>query len=132
MDLEFPAALRIAVEVARAHGLADVDVELLADLDVGLEGSDRADSQEVLDEIAELVAAIDALKVGDDAAPLLLRLYGNLMLLGNLADEKNRRASAKRCLVRDLNENITCKVSEINHTCWTWLRTPNQNSNKVY
>ena len=38
MDSEFPsAALGIAAEIARAHaGLADVDVELLADLDVGL------------------------------------------------------------------------------------------------
>ena len=116
MNSELPAALRIAVEIARAHGLADVDVALLADLDVGLD-SDRPDSQEVLDEIAGLVATIDAPKAddGDDAAPPLLRLYGDLMLLGNLADEENRRASAKRCLVRDLNQNITCRVSEINH-----------------
>ena len=117
MDSEYPAALRIAVEIARAHGLADVDLELLADLDVGLQGCDQADSQEVLDDIAELVATIDTLKADDDdgdaAVPLLLRLYGNLMLLGNLADEESRRASAKRCLVRDLNENITCRVSEI-------------------
>ena len=76
MESEFPAPLRIAVEIARAHGLADVDVELLADLDVGLEGSDRPDSQEVLDEIAELLATIDTHKADDgdgDAAPPLLR-----------------------------------------------------------